>query len=85
MSGSPERRGLVHWSITRPVGTSIIALAICILGVSMMGRLAVDLLPRIVYPQIGAGVSNPGVDPEVILRMVVSRCSLSPGLIRSGL
>ncbi len=70
MSGSGERRGLVHWSITRPVGTSIIALAICILGVSMTGRLAVDLLPRIVYPQIGARVSNPGVDPEVMEQTV---------------
>jgi Cation/multidrug efflux pump len=70
VSGNGERRGLVHWSIVRPVGTSIIALAICILGVSMMGRLAVDLLPRIVYPQIGARVSNPGVDPEVMEQTV---------------
>ncbi|HMM34646.1 MAG TPA: efflux RND transporter permease subunit, partial [Thermoanaerobaculia bacterium] len=70
MSGNGERRGLVHWSIVRPVGTSIIALAICIVGVSMMGRLAVDLLPRIVYPQIGARVSNPGVDPEVMEQTV---------------
>ena len=70
MTGNGERRGLVHWSITRPVGTSIIALAICIVGVSMTGRLAVDLLPRIVYPQIGARVSNPGVDPEVMEQTV---------------
>ena len=70
MSGNGERRGLVHWSITRPVGTTIIALAICIVGVSMVGRLAVDLLPRIVYPQIGAGVRNSGVDPEVMEQTV---------------
>lgn len=69
-NGNGERRGLVHWSITRPVGTSIVALAICIVGVSMVGRLAVDLLPRIVYPQIGAGVRNPGVDPEVMEQTV---------------
>ena len=43
MSGKGERRGLVHWSITRPVGTSIIAIAICIVGVSMAGRLAVGV------------------------------------------
>ena len=68
MSG--ERRGLVHWSIVRPVGTSIISLAICIVGVSMLGRLAVDLLPRIIYPQVRAYVTNQGVDPEVMEQTV---------------
>ena len=43
-----DRRGLVHWAIARPVGTSIIAVAIVVVGGSMVGRLAVDLLPRIV-------------------------------------
>jgi hydrophobe/amphiphile efflux-1 (HAE1) family protein len=67
---SEERRGLVHWSIVRPVGTSIISLAICIVGVSMLGRLAVDLLPRIIYPQVRASVTNQGVDPEVMEQTV---------------
>ncbi len=70
MSDPKGRRGLVHWSIPRPVGTSIIAIAICIVGVSMAGDLPVDLLPRIVYPQISARVSNPGVDPEVMEQTV---------------
>ncbi|MEP0773827.1 MAG: efflux RND transporter permease subunit, partial [Acidobacteriota bacterium] len=65
-----ERRGLVHCAIRRPVGTTIIACAICIVGVSMVGRLAVDLLPKIVYPQIRASVTNPGVDPEVMEQTV---------------
>lgn len=66
MSASDERRGLVHWAITHPVGSSIIAVAIVIVGISMINRLAVDLLPRIIYPQVAARVSNPGVDPEVM-------------------
>jgi len=65
-----ERRGLVHWAIAHPVGTSIISIAICVVGVSMVGRLAVDLLPRIIYPQIRASVSNQGVDPEVMEQTV---------------
>lgn len=65
-----DRRGLVHWAITRPVGTSIISVAICVVGISMIGRLAVDLLPRIVYPQVRASVSNQGVDPEVMEQTV---------------
>ncbi len=64
------RSSIVDWSIGRPVGTSIISLAICIVGVSMVGRLAVDLLPRIIYPQVRAFVSNPGVDPEVMEQTV---------------
>ncbi|MGV8040791.1 MAG: efflux RND transporter permease subunit [Thermoanaerobaculaceae bacterium] len=66
MSTPDERRGLVHWAITHPVGASIIAVAIVIVGISMVNRLAVDLLPRIIYPQVAARVSNPGVDPEVM-------------------
>jgi hydrophobe/amphiphile efflux-1 (HAE1) family protein len=61
---------VVDWSITRPVGTSILALGICIVGISMAGRLAVDLLPKIVYPQVRAAVTNPGVDPEVMEQTV---------------
>lgn len=66
MSTPRERRGLVHWAIMHPVGSSIIAVAIVIVGLSMTSRLAVDLLPRIIYPQVAARVSNPGVDPEVM-------------------
>lgn len=65
-----ERHGLVHWAIQRPVGTSIIAGSICILGVSMVGTLAVDLLPKIIYPQVRASVTNQGVDPEVMEQTV---------------
>lgn len=71
MKPRPEARGsVVDWSISRPVGTSIIALAICIVGIAMTGRLAVDLLPKIVYPQVRVSVSNPGVDPEVMEQTV---------------
>lgn len=70
MSAPDSRRGIVHWAITHPVGSSIIAFAIVVLGVSMVNKLAVDLLPRIVYPQVSANVSNPGVDPEVMEQTV---------------
>ncbi|HPC84017.1 MAG TPA: efflux RND transporter permease subunit [Thermoanaerobaculaceae bacterium] len=66
MSAPSERRGIVHWAIIHPVGASVISFAVVIIGVSMVNRLAVDLLPRIIYPQVAARVSNPGVDPEVM-------------------
>jgi multidrug efflux pump subunit AcrB len=68
--GEPGRGSVVDWSISRPVGTSIIALAICVVGLAMGGRLALDLLPKIVYPQVRAAVTNPGVDPEVMEQTV---------------
>jgi hydrophobe/amphiphile efflux-1 (HAE1) family protein len=64
------RHRLVDWSITHPVGTSVISVAICVLGLSFLGHLAVDLLPRIVYPMVRAFVDNPGVDPEVMEQTV---------------
>ena len=67
---STDRRGLVHWAITHPVGTVVVSTAICVIGASMVERLAVDLLPRIIYPQVRVRVSNPEVDPEVMEQTV---------------
>lgn len=69
MNGSP-RRGLVHWAISHPVGTITISLGICVVGLALGTNLAVDLLPKIVYPQVRASVSYPGVDPEVMEQTV---------------
>lgn len=65
-----ERRGLVHWAITHPVGTITISLGICVVGLALGTNLAVDLLPKIIYPQVRASVTYPGVDPEVIEQTV---------------
>ncbi|HSO21916.1 MAG TPA: efflux RND transporter permease subunit, partial [Chondromyces sp.] len=65
-----ERRGLVHWAIRHPVGTVVISVAICVIGASMFNRIAVDLLPRIIYPQVRASVTNAEVDPEVMEQTV---------------
>lgn len=69
MSGT-ARRGLVHWAISHPVGTVTISLAICVVGLSLGTNLAVDLLPKIIYPQVRASVTYPGVDPEVMEQTV---------------
>ena len=37
-----------------------------ILGLVFIGRLPVDLLPTIEYPQVRINVSNPGVEPVVL-------------------
>mgnify|MGYP001294544251 CR=1 FL=1 len=62
-----KRHGSVSsWSIRRPVGTLMLTSVVLVLGVFFLSGLPLDLLPSIVYPQIRAGVNNPGVEPEVL-------------------
>ena len=61
-----KRRGIASWSISRPIGTIMITSTLLVLGAVYVGRIPVDLLPRIVYPQVRVNVSNPGVDPAVL-------------------
>ncbi|HEX7121352.1 MAG TPA: efflux RND transporter permease subunit, partial [Gemmatimonadaceae bacterium] len=63
---SERRRGIASWSISRPIGTLMITSTLLVLGVVYVGRLPVDLLPRIVYPQVRVSVSNAGVEPNVL-------------------
>jgi CzcA family heavy metal efflux pump len=66
MSEHAPRRGVASWSIRRPIGTLMLTSVILVLGAMFISRLPLDLLPRIVYPQIRVGVSNPGVEPGVL-------------------
>ncbi|MGZ8470218.1 MAG: efflux RND transporter permease subunit [Gemmatirosa sp.] len=61
-----RRRGIASWSIQRPIGTVMLTAVILVLGGLFISRLPLDLLPRIVYPQVRVGVSNPGVEPGVL-------------------
>ena len=61
-----KRRGIASWSISRPIGTIMITSTLLVLGTVYVGRIPVDLLPRIVYPQVRVNVSNPGVEPAVL-------------------
>ncbi len=61
-----RRGGLSSFSIRRPVGILMMTSVIVVLGMLFLSRLPLDLLPRIVYPQIRVGVNNPGVEPGVL-------------------
>ena len=64
---NPQRRaGLASWSIKRPIGTLMLTAVILVLGAMFVSRLPLDLLPRIIYPQVRVGVNNPGVEPGVL-------------------
>ena len=61
-----RRWGLASWSIRRPIGTLMLTSVVLVLGAMFLGRLPLDLLPRIVYPQVRVNVNNPGVEPGVL-------------------
>lgn len=61
-----RRAKLPSWAIMRPIGTVVLTSVIVVLGLVFLGRLPLDLLPKIVYPQVRVGVNNPGVEPGVM-------------------
>ena len=75
LPGDPTRgarfyRGIAHAAIRRPVGTLAIASVVLVLGLFFVQRLAVNLLPEVVYPLIRVTVNYPGVAPEVMEEQV---------------
>jgi len=71
--GSVARSGgLAAWSIRHPVGVTMISLAVIILGLFALARLAIDLLPHIIYPEIRVRIIDPGV-PATVMEDRVTR------------
>jgi len=58
--------GLAAWSIRHPVGVSMLAMAVMVLGLFALGRLSVDLLPHLIYPEIRVRILDPGVPASVM-------------------
>jgi hydrophobe/amphiphile efflux-1 (HAE1) family protein len=63
---SRGHRGLPSLAVRRPVGTAMLTSVVVVLGLFFASGLPLDLLPDIVYPQIRAGVTNRGVEPQVL-------------------
>jgi CzcA family heavy metal efflux pump len=67
MAGQSSRSGgLAAWSIRHPVGVSMIALAVIVLGVFAFMRLAIDLHPHLIYPEVRVRILSPGVPATVM-------------------
>ena len=66
MSRRIRTGGIAAWSIRRPVAVVMLALAVVVLGLFSMDRLAVDLLPHIIYPEVRVRVLNPGVPARIM-------------------
>ncbi|HBE92506.1 MAG TPA: AcrB/AcrD/AcrF family protein, partial [Gammaproteobacteria bacterium] len=64
--------GLAAWSIRHPVGVSMIAIAVMVLGLFALDRLAIDLHPQIIYPDVRVRILDPGV-PATVMEDRVTR------------
>lgn len=75
-----RRSGLASLSIRRPIGVLAATSVIVVVGLFYVGQLPLDLLPQIVYPQVRARVTYPGVAPEVMEEQVgkVLETALAP-------
>jgi len=81
-----DHRGLASWAIRRPIGTVMLTATLLILGLVFIGRLPVDLLPQIEYPQVRVNVSYPGVEPvvleEIVAKPLEAALSTTEGITR---
>jgi len=58
--------------IRRPVGTSLLALALLLSGILAFRFLPVASLPRVDFPVIGVGAGLPGADPQTMASAVAT-------------
>ena len=58
--------------IRRPVGTTLLAIGIFLIGVVAYGFLPVASLPAVEYPTIRVSASRPGADPETMAATVAA-------------
>jgi multidrug efflux pump subunit AcrB len=77
--------GLAAWSIRHPIGVSMIAAAVVVLGLFALGRLSVDLLPHLIYPEIRVRILDPGVPASVmedsVTRQLEEQLAITEGAI----
>ena len=68
--------------IKRPIGTSLLALAILLVGVAAWPLLPVSALPQVDFPTIQVSANLPGANPETMAANVAQplerQFSLSP-------
>ncbi|MCW8854015.1 MAG: efflux RND transporter permease subunit [Gammaproteobacteria bacterium] len=77
--------GLASWSINRPIAVGMLALAIIVIGLFSLERLKIDLLPKIIYPDIRVRIVDPGVPARImedqITRQLEEQLAITEGAI----
>ncbi|MFV2060435.1 MAG: efflux RND transporter permease subunit [Gammaproteobacteria bacterium] len=58
--------GIAAWSINHPIGISMLALTVVVLGLFALKDLAIDLFPHIIYPEVRIRVLDSGVPAKAM-------------------
>ncbi|PKO30106.1 MAG: AcrB/AcrD/AcrF family protein [Betaproteobacteria bacterium HGW-Betaproteobacteria-7] len=58
--------GIAGWCIHHPVSTLMLTLTAIVLGLFALTRLPVDLLPQLIYPEIGVRIIDPAVPANIM-------------------
>jgi multidrug efflux pump subunit AcrB len=61
-----RRGGIAVWCIHHPVSTVMLTLTAIVLGFFALSRLSIDLLPQLIYPQIGVRILEPAVPTNIM-------------------
>jgi len=73
------------WSVRHPVGVVMLTLAVMVLGAFALGSLNIDLLPRIIYPDIRVRILDPGVPAKImedeVTRQLEEQLAITEGAI----
>jgi HAE1 family hydrophobic/amphiphilic exporter-1 len=59
-----------RFAVHRPVTTAMIYIAVTLLGLFALGRLAIDLIPELAFPSLSISTSYSGVAPEEIESLI---------------
>lgn len=72
--GAGVFKSLSRIAIARPLGTCAVTAMVLVIGLFASGRIAVNLLPDVVYPLLRVSVNYPGVAPSVMEEQVTRSC-----------
>lgn len=61
-----RRSGVAVWSIHHPVSTVMLMLTAIVLGAFALSRLTIDLLPKLIYPEIGVRIIDLAVPTNIM-------------------
>jgi len=78
--------GLAAWSVSHPVGITMLAITVVVIGLFSAQRLSIDLLPHIIYPEVRVRVIEPGVPAQImedrITRQLEEQLAITEGAIQ---
>ena len=78
--------GLAAWSIRHPVGVVMLALTVVVLGLGSLGRLGINLLPDIIYPEVRVRINDAGVPARImedrVTRQLEEQLAITEGAVQ---